>query len=359
MRKNTLSKRNYVLETVFWAVIAFIWYNNLFFTNISGRTVLESNVILIAMIAFAVLANSVFTLRWRRNTASAVTSVLTPFGVYSYITYEKYMPKAYKVIVLVGIAVCAIAAFWIVLSRIQTKTKKRRIVTKAKMTYLTVRFVGAAVSVSFITCLFCRTYVGGALLSAGESATSTYGDEYTIAENMDTVLLLQEDEWKKLSLEERLDVLQCICNIEGNYLGLNRKIHIYASKLDEQVMGDYNDSASSIQISVELLESGDPYETLDTVCHEMFHAAQHRYVEIYKGLDDSSKNSYFLYNASVYAEEFQNYKSGRKSSDVSEFLDYYGQWCEHDARSYAQDAVVDYYKRIAEYLGQSEEAGNE
>lgn len=359
MKKNTLSKGDYVLETVFWAVIAFIWYNNLFFTNITGKTVLESNVILIVMVAFAIMTNAFFTLRWRRNTASGITAVLIPYGVYAYITYKKYMPRTYKVIVLAGIVTCGIAAFCIVVSRIQSKTKKRRIFTKARMLYLTVRLVGAIASVAFITCLFCRTYVGGALLSAGESATSTYGDEYTIADNMDTVLLLQEGEWKELSLEERLDVLQCICNIEGNYLGLNKRIYIYASKLDEHVMGYYNDSASSIQISVDLLESGDPYETLDTICHETFHAAQHRYVEIYEELDDSAKDSYFLSNASVYAEEFKNYKSGRKSSDVSEFIEYYGQWCEHDARSYAQDAVDDYYKRITEYLEKRKESGNE
>ena len=149
-----------------------------------------------------------------------------------------------------------------------------------------------------------------------------------------------------------MDVLQCICNIEGNYLGLDRGVHIYASKLDDNLLGYYNDSASSIQISIDLVESGDPYETLDCVCHEMFHAGQARYVEIYEGLDDEAKRSYFLYNASVYAEEFRDYKNARMSDDVSDYLEYYGQWCEQDAREYAYKAVLDYYERIDEYLEQ-------
>lgn len=133
MKRNTLSKRDYALETVFWAVIAFI-------------------------------------------------------------TYEKYMPRMYRVITLVAMGICVLAAVCISAAKVQARTKRRRIFTKARMTYLTVRLVGAAVSASFIVCLFCRTYVGGALLSSGENATSTYGDEYTIAENIDTVLLLQEEE---------------------------------------------------------------------------------------------------------------------------------------------------------------------
>ena len=56
----------------------------------------------------------------------------------------------------------------------------------------------------------------------------------------------------------------------------------------------------------------------------MFHAGQARYVEIYEGLDDEAKRSYFLYNASVYAEEFHDYKNARMSDDVSDYLEYYG-----------------------------------
>lgn len=352
MKQNTLNKREYVLETLFWAIIAYIWYNNLLFINIDGKTVLESNVLLIVMIGSAIFINCLSTMRWRRNTSSAITTIIIPFGLYAYITYGKYMPRIYKFIVLVAIGIGVLATVCIIAVRVQVRTKKRRIFIKARMLYLILRLVGAVASISFIICLFCRIFIGGALLSSSESATETYGDEFTIAENIDTVLLLQEDEWKRLSLDERMDVLQCICNIEGNYLGLSKGIHIYASELDEYILGYYNNSASTIQISIDLLEVGDPYETLDTVCHEMFHAAQHRYVEIYEGLDDSSKNSYFLYNASVYVDEFKNYKSGRKTDDIYE---YYGQMCERDARSYAAMSVADYYQKISEYLDQNKQ----
>ncbi|WP_146204747.1 hypothetical protein [Butyrivibrio fibrisolvens] len=113
------------------------------------------------------------------------------------------------------------------------------------------------------------------------------------------------------------------------------------------------DSASSIQISIDLVESGDPYETLDCVCHEMYHAGQARYVEIFESLDEDAQRSYFLHDASVYADEFNNYKNAIMADDESDYLEYYGQWCEQDAREYAYKSVLDYYSRINEYLEQS------
>lgn len=359
MKRNTLCRRDYVLETIFWGIIAFIWYQNLFFINIPRKTVLESNLILIAIVAVSVTANLVFTIRWSRNSVSAITATLLPFGAYTYITYAKYMAKTYRIVLWVAIGICVLAALYIAVVKMNARTKRRLVFRKLRMTYSAVRFVGAVASITLIICLFCRSYIGGSLITPDEKAASSYGEQYTIATNIDTVLLLQEEEWEKLNLDERMDVLQCICNIEGNYLGLDRGVHIYVSKLDDNLLGYYNYSASTIQISIDLVESGDPYETLDCVCREIFHAGQARYVEIYEGLDDEAKRSYFLYNATVYAEEFRDYKNARMSDDVSDYLEYHGQWRERDAREYAYKAVLAYYDRINEYLEQHDDSLDE
>ena len=105
MKRNTLCKRDYVLEILFWGIISFIWYQNLFFINIPGKTVPESNLILIVMVVVSVTANLVFTIRWSRNTVSAITA--TPCiaisnynqkvaGVYEWIKYLPYVRYAEK-----------------------------------------------------------------------------------------------------------------------------------------------------------------------------------------------------------------------------------------------------------------------
>ena len=43
--------------------------------------------------------------------------------------------------------------------------------------------------------------------------------EQTIAGNIETLTRLQEEEWKILTDEEKMDVLQTVTNIEGRYLG--------------------------------------------------------------------------------------------------------------------------------------------
>ena len=154
MKRNTLCKRDYVLETVFWGIVAFIWYQNLFFINIPGKTVLESNLILIAMVAVSVTANLVFTIRWSRNTVSVITATLLPYGTYAYITYAKYMAKTYRIVLWAAVGICVLAALYIAVVKINARTKSRLVFRKVRMTYSAVRFVGA------IQFFYCRKKSG-------------------------------------------------------------------------------------------------------------------------------------------------------------------------------------------------------
>ena len=61
---------------------------------------------------------------------------------------------------------------------------------------------------------------------------------------MDTILLLQEDEWEKLSAQERLDVLQTVANIEQRYLGLPNELNVGVANLDADILGYYTDQTA-------------------------------------------------------------------------------------------------------------------
>ncbi len=207
------------------------------------------------------------------------------------------------------------------------------------------KIIDMVIELSLIFYIVCHHFIGGMLMWPKVSAASSYGEAFTIANNMDTILLLQKEEWGKLNQEERVEVLQCICNIETSYLGLNKTIRILPLEMDEGINGSFSNTSNDLKISIKLLENDDPHEALGTVCHEMFHAAQFRYVEIYNSLDEDAKNLYFLDNASVYAEEFAAYRNGN-DDDIS---GYYRQTCEKDARVYELEAVLDYYRRINDY----------
>lgn len=347
MKKNTLSGKEYLWNYLLWGVISYIWYQNLFFTNIEGMTVFQSNLILIGSMVIGFIINTVLSVQWSRNTFSIITSMLIPFGIYTFITYNPYLSNLYKpLLIIAGIALVSgiVAA---VFTKVNSTNRRRIRMIRNCRSVIAARTVGAITSAVIIGCIFGRVYIGGALISSQECSTSTYGDEYTIANNIDTVLLLKPENWDKVTnAQERLDILQCVVNIEGNHLGLNKEVHIYSKILGEGVLGYYSERESAVYISVEHLMKDSIYDVLDTVGHEMYHAAEHRYVEIYNNLSPEDQDSYFFYDASIYVEEFSNYVSSK-----DDFITYYGQKCEKDARSYGKSAVGDYYSRISELTG--------
>ena len=174
-----------------------------------------------------------------------------------------------------------------------------------------------------------------------------YSEADSLANNMDTVLLLEQERWEQLDEEERLAVLEVICNIEGRYLGLNKRVVLMAStEMAADTKGAYSNMLSLIRINRDCLMEDISEKTVNTVCHEMFHAAQHQYVDIYNSLSPADRECYFLQEAAVYAAEFDNYQSTITGSD---YEDYYTQAVEKAARRYAISATDEYFEAIGKY----------
>ena len=77
--------------------------------------------------------------------------------------------------------------------------------------------------------------------------------------------MLQEDEWEKLSAQERLDVLQAVANIEQRYLGLPNELNVGVANLDTDILGYYTDTTHEIIVSAERLLNDSPWQVLDTL----------------------------------------------------------------------------------------------
>ena len=100
--------------------------------------------------------------------------------------------------------------------------------------------------------------------------------------------MLQEDEWEKLSAQERLDVLQAVANIEQRYLGLPNELNVGVANLDADILGYYTDKTHEIIVSADSLLYDSPWEVLDTICHEAYHSYQYRLVEALNGADETA-----------------------------------------------------------------------
>lgn len=347
MKENELSAGEYLFDYLFCALIAYVWYQNLIFINIERLSVLKSNLILIGMILVLFLVNTFLIYDLSCNMWTIIASNLIPMGIYTFITYRTYLSNIFYPILWVAASIIVISLCIIPFTKVRSKKKRKRRQIRRKRGLEAVKGTLALCSSALIVCIFVRTYVAGALVSSQDSATATYGDEYTIANNIDTLIKLKPENWKKIdSAQERLNILQCLVNVEGNYFGLTKEIHIYSKLMREGLMAYYSDREAAVYINVDLLMKGSVYQVVESVAHEMFHAGTYRYVEIYNGLSPEEQNSYFLYDASVYAEEFADYVDGEE-----DYIAYYGQECERQARYYGERAVAEYYKRISELTG--------
>lgn len=191
---------------------------------------------------------------------------------------------------------------------------------------------------------------GSSIMSARVNAElSADVEKQTIANNMDTLFLLQEDNWRELSLQQRLEVLTVVGIIEQHYLGLPYALNVCATDLPEHVLGYYDDSSYEIVINMSHLINGNPYSIIKTFLHEAYHSLECRWSEAYNDAGEEMQALILYQDAKAYSEELSNYCSGFEE----DFDNYYNQQCEVDSRAYAEVRIQDYYDALNEYFGKN------
>ena len=91
---------------------------------------------------------------------------------------------------------------------------------------------------------------------------------------------------------------------------------------------------------------------LGTICHESMHAYQSRLCQLYDDTPSEYRDLYVFLNVKEYKKNIDHYINGSEK----DFVNYYLQKSEIDARNYADAAGVNYFDHISKYLGIS---GNE
>lgn len=149
----------------------------------------------------------------------------------------------------------------------------------------------------------------------------------------------------KISVQERVDTLQIVANIECSYLGLPHELSVGAEPMEETTIAFYRDSTHQIRVNIECLESMTAHEMLDAVCHEAYHAYQHRLCDAWKSVGNEYKNLMAFSKVPDYLDNFEHYADGE-----DDYFKYYFLMCEQTARQYAASAMEDYYWKIEYYL---------
>ena len=339
--------KEYLSECLFYLIISMIWYRNLLFRCLPEMTYTESKITLWIMTILSVLICTLLLNRYKWTSWTIAKALIVPFGVYTILTYTKIVGWWMPTVLLFACALAVALSVFVMTRKIKNRKNIYGII-KHRVRHCCIKSQGI-LAVAFMVIMFVigfRGIFGDNILNASTPATSySQSSAQTIRNNIDTILLLQEDEWNTLSVQEKLNTLQTVANIEAHYLGLPNELHVGADNLGEGTLACYNDNTYTISIDIEHLENDSVYDVLDSCCHEAYHSYQYRLVDAYNLSEDSLRDLRIYNSAGQYAQEFRNYDNG-----ALDFTSYFFQYCEMDAREYAESAVLDYYSRIDEYI---------
>lgn len=345
--ENTKGKIEFIIDHIWWAFIAWLWYKNILFRCLGTHSLKESRMILLGMLLCCSILGIALEMKKQRNSISVLMNLLAGFGLYSVFAYLPIRRTFILFTFLVAAILAVSFSFLILCHKIKSRRKFKKILIRRIIRALSgsrnIICTGLAVIMISIgiNAIFGTSLVRPSVAPAKQSNI----EEQTIANNMDTLLLLKEDTWKTLSVDEKLDVLQTVANIEQRYLGLPNELNVGASNLREGLAGCYSDSTHEITVSMDSLLNDSSKELVDTICHEAYHSFQHRTIDAYDEASDDMKDLYLYYDATIYKEEFSNYIDGKE-----DLCSYYTQTVERHARRYASSATDEYFERINEYL---------
>ncbi|MBQ8497271.1 MAG: hypothetical protein IJ489_07470 [Clostridia bacterium] len=172
------------------------------------------------------------------------------------------------------------------------------------------------------------------------------GGEASILEErfLDACEMLEQERFCELETEERLTVLQAICDYECIVgFGCNSaKLQTLYIK-DEGTLGYYTNAEQTITIDLTLLKGNDPEKIVSTVLHEVRHHYQHRLVDLYQtvkpNLNENNQNMEPFRDARKFLINFQDYQDNKKDG----YDAYYQQLVEQDSRAFAEKRMQEYY----------------
>lgn len=342
---NSMSKWEYLYENAFWSVLAIFWYKHLVFTNVFGFDDNASKWVLYISVATFVIIGVLLTINKRRNNMNVFINIALPFVAYTVLAYMKYL-GAFIITMFVIATISSIA--YVLMTKKYSKTqasRKQKYFNFKRFSFLGVRTIVTSCTTLILVYLIATSVTGLQLFRPGtEEAKNTMPDFVEYYENnADTFDKLEETRWGSLSVNEKLDVLQVVCNAERAKLGIKESIYIKSRAFQSDLLGEYIDKDHTVLINIKHLEEDSSYSIIMTVTHECYHSYERSLVELYDSVSDEQKELMAFARAKYYKKEFADYKDGESE-------DYYWQAVEIDAREYSEKAADDYKNKILSHL---------
>ena len=340
MIRNTMGAREYIKLNIFWLITAVIWYKRLVFKKLPDITYFDSLLILwLTVIIFSIIS-FFFIYERARNGLSIVASIMLPLEIYTIFAYYKFFSVLFTIVLCFAISLVVLYSILFLNIHISNnRNRKKAIGVRINKWVCGSRIILAIMLSALVLPLATKTILNKPLIASQRVIEfEADSDTWTIKNNINELKQLRNSEWQKLSVQEKIDVLQIVANIEARVLGISTKLSLGAKNMSEYTVGLYEKDTDKIYINIDSLADCRAEEALNTICHESYHAYQAKMAEVYNNLNENEKKLKIFKDAQKYAENYDNYYfTGEK---------YYNQPLEVDAREYAENAVGEYYAKI-------------
>lgn len=151
---------------------------------------------------------------------------------------------------------------------------------------------------------------------------------------------LNEKNWSRLSIQERITVTQELVDFESNILGIPT-IPVASAMIGTATLGAYDNESNEMWINTEHLANASVEEVIQTVCHEVYHSNQY-YLVSTLDWDNPALNTAYFKELRDWMSNQDSYKSAWEYG----FGIYENQPLEVAARQYAEEET----QRILSYI---------
>jgi hypothetical protein len=272
------------------------------------------------------------SLEWKRSkdTIDSTVNAVLSLGIYCILTFYEFKARLMIIVLCIAGLVIAVRITDLVMryrNDPDKKLLKNKTLTDSKVV------LSLSLAVIMIFCGYNRLFGPALMYSSPDSIVDSEETfEKAVYSNMSTIRKLQKDRWKTLNAQERLNVMQCLCDLESIKLGVsNCSIKVGVGDTKEDTYGYYVHEQNVIVISSDLLMHGEPANLCNTISHETYHCYQQQLAELYSKTDSKYQSLMIFDHVAQYAYEINKYNDGNKDYDG-----YYSQELESDARKYGR-----------------------
>ncbi len=332
----------FITEHIFWGTVFWVLYINTVFRPVKGTTPFHSQFILLHILVLFSLFSCVLRDDENKCLRVVMTDIVFSFGIYTAISYLS-IAKVFVYIILI-LSFLPAAAYFVFLMTRKNKSSLKMI----HVLYLRLRkTTGVAVGIfsAFFTVMISVFFIISfpSVISEIYSpwGTEVLSFEDSAEKNISELSCFSEDIWNSRTKEEKLRLLRVVVDIESETLGLEEVPELKEGKMKEKKLGYYEGADRAIYLNMDTLEKYNPWISVNTVCHEMYHAYEHQLVDLYISTERKYRKLEVMQKINTYLREFSEYNPAE-----DDYGKYYNQQCEEDAREYASVQTVRYYSFV-------------